>query len=163
MHPLIIYLFSIIPIFRYFYRFFPISISISISISHFFQYQDQYQYFGFQDFKIKININILENLISRSISRSTWPIYWKILENRYIVPSLLDGRIGWWHQCLESSLHQAIINGSLIIPKQTKVSETVWTTANHLYVFGLARHFHVLAKPFCLPTVWESVPPFFMF
>ena len=110
--------FSIIPIFRYFYRFFPISISISISISHFFQYQDQYQYFGFQDFKIKININISENLISRSISRSTWPIYWKILENQYIVPSLIsrDNCIAcqWSYLLLSSGGHMCPECGKVV-------------------------------------------------
>ena len=62
--------------------------------SIFFQYQYQDQDFGLEDFKIKINIDILENQNSISRSRSTWPIYWKILENQYIVPSLI-----WTHVC----------------------------------------------------------------
>ena len=66
-----------------------------------YQYQYRYQYSIF--FNININIKILDLKISRSRSisifwktwiwisrsRSTWPIYWKILENQYIVPSLL--------------------------------------------------------------------------
>ena len=77
--------------------FFAISISILILIFQFFQYQYQDQDFGLEDFKININIDILENLNSISRSRSTWPIYWKILENQYIVPSLL---IGWMYAVL---------------------------------------------------------------
>ena len=95
--------------FNNFAVFFAISISISISVFHFFQYQDQDQDFGLEDFKIKININILENLNSISRSRSTWPIYWKILENQYIVPSLV-------------CMHYAIVLSSLSFLARSKKS-----------------------------------------